>query len=143
MNTMSDDMLRTLIKSEADTRQVWNASPDLREEFGGSLEAFQSYLSRALALTISDTGAPSGSGLGSQEETFRRIQAGQLMAEASAKLDGTGYPDEVLKQLGDDLLTVVWDGSEKLRADFSGDFHAYKSRVMQLRAGMIKPTVAG
>ena len=71
------------------------------------------------------------------------MRAARFMAEATAKLDGTGYPDEVLRQLDDGLLPIVWDGSAKLRAEFSGDFNAYKTRAAQLRAGVIKPMVAG
>jgi len=143
MNTMSDDMLRTLIKSEADARQVWDASPDLQEDFAGSFDGFKAYVRHELGLAIPDTGAPSSTGLRSQEETFRQIQTAQVMADAIEKLDGTGYPDEILRQLDDDLLPVAWDRSAKLRAEFSGDFNAYKTRAAQLRAGMIKPTVTG
>lgn len=143
MKTMNDDMLRTLIKSEADARQVWDASSDLREDFGGSFDVFQAYCRRELGLPSPETGAQNEIGLQSREEVLQKIQAARFMAEATEKLDGTGYPDEVLEQLDDDLIPVVWDGSAKLRAEFSGDFNAYKTRVAQLRAGVIKPTVRG
>lgn len=143
MKTMNDDTLRTLIKNEADERQVWDASPDLQEDFAGSFDGFKAYVRHELGLAIPDTGATIGTGLHSREETIQRIRAVRFIAEATAKLDGTGYPDSVLQQLDDDLLPVVWDGSAKLRAEFSGDFNAYKTRVAQLRAGVIKPTVAG